>query len=73
MYVPEREPAGYMDWLKQQEPEIAFDPATLRTEEDWSRAGVLVFDAPTDLTMPPPEARQQAEARCGRRCSRALA
>ncbi len=62
VYVPEREPAGYMDWLKQQEPEIAFDPATLRTEEDWSRAGVLVFDAPTDLTMPPPEARQQAEA-----------
>lgn len=61
VYVPEREPVGYMDWLKQQEPEIAFDPLKLRTEEDWSRAGELVFDAPTDLTVPPPEVRAQIE------------
>ena len=46
VYPPGREPEGYMDWLRQQEPEIAFDAAALRTEEDWIRAGELVFDAP---------------------------
>lgn len=29
VYAPGREPAGYLDWLKQQEPEIIFDPAKL--------------------------------------------
>src|SRR5215470_6242257 len=29
IYAPGKEPLGYMDWLKQQEPEIAFDPAKL--------------------------------------------
>jgi hypothetical protein len=46
VYLPGKEPAGYLDWLKQQEPEVAFDPAKLRTQEDWVRAGELVFDAP---------------------------
>ncbi len=46
IYAPGREPAGYMEWLTQQEPEIAFDPATLRTDADWIAAGETVFDAP---------------------------
>jgi hypothetical protein len=44
--VPGREPAGYMDWLAQQEPELAFDAATLRTDRDWIAAGETVFEAP---------------------------
>jgi hypothetical protein len=46
IYAPGREPAGYIEWLTQQEPEIAFDPATLRTDADWIAAGETVFDAP---------------------------
>ena len=46
IYAPGREPAGYMDWLAQQEPEIAFDPSRLRTDADWITAGETVFDAP---------------------------
>jgi len=46
VYHPDREPAGYLEWLKQQEPEIAFDPAKLKTEQDWIQAGELVFEAP---------------------------
>lgn len=50
VYAPGREPPGYMDWLKQQEPVIVWDdrghaPA-LQTEADWIRAGEIVFDAP---------------------------
>ena len=50
IYAPGREPKGYWNWLHQQEPEIAFDPATLKTEADWIKAGELVFDAPTDTS-----------------------
>ena len=46
VYAPDREPPGYVEWLRQQEPEVVFDPAALHTEEDWIRAGELVFDAP---------------------------
>ena len=46
VYAPGKEPAGYIEWLKQQEPQVVFDPAKLRTESDWIRAGELVFDAP---------------------------
>src|SRR5262245_23357678 len=47
VYHPSKEPAGYIDWLKRQEPQVAFDPANLNTPEDWTTAGELVFDAPT--------------------------
>ena len=47
VYRPDREPAGYMEWLRRREPEIAFDPARLKTREDWISAGGLVFNAPT--------------------------
>ena len=46
IYAPGKEPADYLEWLKQQEPEIVFDAAKLKTEADWIRAGELVFDAP---------------------------
>jgi hypothetical protein len=46
VYAPGREPAHYVEWLEKQEPEIIFDPARLRSEADWIRAGELVFDAP---------------------------
>jgi mono/diheme cytochrome c family protein len=45
MYVKGREPAGYIESLKQKEPEIIFDPAKLHTKEDWIAAGKLVFES----------------------------
>lgn len=46
VYAPGHEPPGYIEWLRQQEPEVVFDPTALATDEDWIRAGELVFDAP---------------------------
>jgi len=55
IYAPGHEPADYMDWLKQREPEVLWDydvagkqlhAPPLRTKEDWIRAGEMVFDAP---------------------------
>lgn len=46
VYAPGSEPKGYWDWLKQQEPEIAFDHTRLKHEADWTKAGEVVFDAP---------------------------
>ncbi len=46
IYAPGKEPRGYFEKLKQLEPEIAFDPAKLKTVEDWIKAGELVFNAP---------------------------
>jgi hypothetical protein len=44
-YAPGRAPAGYLESLKQKEPErIVFDASKLRTKEDWIRAGEAVFD-----------------------------
>lgn len=51
VYAPGREPAGYLDWLKQRDPVIVWDDRgrapSLQTEADWIRAGEIVFDAPT--------------------------
>jgi hypothetical protein len=49
VYHPGREPAGYLDWLKQQEPEIAFNPSDYHTPAQWIAAGDLVFNAPTSF------------------------
>jgi hypothetical protein len=46
VYAPGREPGHYLEWLREQEPQVAFEPAQLRSEDDWIRAGELVFDAP---------------------------
>jgi RoxA-like, cytochrome c-like len=49
-YHPEKEPRGYGEWLGQQEPVIVWDDAArrpkLETEEDWIKAGEIVFNAP---------------------------
>ena len=47
VYHPDHQPEGYLEWLRSREPEIAFDPDELDTEEEWTAAGELVFDAPT--------------------------
>ena len=51
IYAPGHEPPGYMDWLKQREPQVIWDDAghrpTLEKEADWIKAGEIVFDAPT--------------------------
>jgi hypothetical protein len=50
VYAPGKEPPGYMDWLKQQEPElIPFDVSKLKTEADWIKAGEIIFDAAVTL------------------------
>lgn len=46
VYAPGKEPPGYMEWLKQQQPETVFDQTSLKTEEDWIKAGEMIFDAP---------------------------
>jgi hypothetical protein len=50
VYAPGHEPPGYMDWLKQQEPEIIWGDKghalPLKTEADWIEAGETVFNAP---------------------------
>src|SRR5262245_5786443 len=49
VYRPDREPAGYADFLKAQQPEIVFDSSISKTQEDWIKAGELVFDAPIEF------------------------
>jgi hypothetical protein len=46
VYAPGREPAGYMEWLKRQEPELGFVSSKLHTRQDWIAAGKVVFNAP---------------------------
>jgi hypothetical protein len=46
VYAPGKEPLGYLEWLKQQEPETAFNASELKTEADWIKAGEIVFDSP---------------------------
>jgi hypothetical protein len=50
IYAPGRGPAGYIEWLKQQEPQVLWDDQTqrppLETESDWRKAGELVFESP---------------------------
>ena len=51
VYHPDREPKGYIEWLRSREPEIDWDAAKLKTKEDWIRAGETVFDAPLWLRL----------------------
>jgi cytochrome c553 len=46
MYIREFERPGYLDSLRNLEPEITFDASTLRTPEDWVKAGEMVFNWP---------------------------
>jgi hypothetical protein len=55
MYRPDKEPAGYMDWLKQQEPqELQLFKAGM-SEADWIAAGEAVFDMPISYAAFEPE------------------
>jgi hypothetical protein len=49
VYRPDREPRGYMDQLKRKEPQVIFDSSKLKSEADWTKAGEIVFDAPSDF------------------------
>jgi mono/diheme cytochrome c family protein len=49
VYAPGREPAGYAEWLKTVEPEVAFDSSRLNSPDQWVAAGEIVFNAPTSL------------------------
>src|SRR6185369_1521919 len=42
VYGPGKEPAGYLESLRQLEPVITFDPTKLKTREDWVKAGEQV-------------------------------
>ena len=49
-YHPDREPRGYRETLRQQEPVVLWDDGAHRpkllTEADWIKAGEIVFNAP---------------------------
>lgn len=62
LYAPGHEPAGYTDWLKQQEPVVVWGEVNgkqvappLKTEADWIKAGEMVFDSVLNFTpqLPP--------------------
>jgi hypothetical protein len=46
VYIREQAPSNYLDSLRQLEPEIAFDLKKIKTQEDWIKAGELVFNWP---------------------------
>ncbi len=46
VYYPDKEPPGYFHWLTQRQPELTWDPSTLHRQQEWTRAGEIVFDAP---------------------------
>src|ERR1700733_10237204 len=44
VYTPDKEPPGYLEWLKRQDPQPLVDAAKLKTDADWiaaRRGGVL--------------------------------
>ncbi len=43
VYTPDKEPPGYISWLKQQEPQPLVDVTKLQTPADWIAAGREVF------------------------------
>ena len=49
-YHPDREPPGYVEWIKRQEPVVLWDDGAhrpkLETEADWIKAGELVYNTP---------------------------
>ncbi|WP_228850911.1 hypothetical protein [Aegicerativicinus sediminis] len=49
LYLPGREPEGYYEQLKGLNPEIAFDQNQLKTEQDWIKAGELVYEWGLDV------------------------
>jgi mono/diheme cytochrome c family protein len=52
VYAPGREPADYMERLRELEPEEVFHPDRLHTPDEWAKAGEAIFDAPTFFQNP---------------------
>src|SRR5580704_12387239 len=54
VYAPGHEPPGYLEWLKQQAPEVLWDESghkpNLSSKEDWISAGRVVFNMPIYYT-----------------------
>lgn len=54
VYAPGHEPSGYLEWLKQQAPEVLWDESGhkphLSSKEDWIAAGRIVFNTPIYFT-----------------------
>ena len=49
-YIREFEKPGYLDSIRNLEPEVVFDPSNLKTQQDWIKAGELVFNWPVAYT-----------------------
>jgi len=49
VYTSKSEPAGYLEKLALAEPEVAFDSAKIKTDQDWIMAGREVFRYPNAL------------------------
>jgi hypothetical protein len=49
VYGAKSEPSGYLAQVALAEPEVAFNPAHLKTEQDWDLAGREVFRSPITL------------------------
>lgn len=43
VYPPDREPAGYWEWLQKQKPEPLVDITVIRSDADWIKAGERAF------------------------------
>jgi hypothetical protein len=62
VYHPDHEPEGYLERLRQAEPELAFDAARIADEADWIRAGELVFGWPINIRPSTEESRARFRA-----------
>jgi hypothetical protein len=43
-YMPGKEPEGYYESLREKEPEVIFDASDIKTENDWIKAGEIIYD-----------------------------
>ena len=50
-YMPGKEPKGYYENLRQQQPEIIFNPADIKTEADWIKGGDIIYDMPQNYQL----------------------
>lgn len=48
VYRPDREPAGYWEWLQKQKPQPLVEVGKARTREEWIKLGETVFEAMDD-------------------------
>jgi hypothetical protein len=56
VYVPDKEPPGYWEWLQKKKPEPLVDVSKIRTKNDWIAAGARAFreiDNPLSRTDDP--------------------